>query len=274
MCSGSYDDSAPINPYGFVAWLTFFTMLCSYFWTLASGVAAHSGQDSDHGWVGLYFNLTQALIAIEVYLGSGDKNGLTLNRVVATTTGVMMVILISFLPPHVNGRDPKYTRECLDALNDAFMLLLKTFADENESAKITSDDFKKSLLAPAKAKADYALFVLNDADMMQFLPFYKVNKELRPLLNEMGVTEAMIEHLLDGFANVITEGINVNETRTCVSQILDEITSYADSVLASQTDVAVRRVVTIAYTFDIFHQIEQLRGQLDIIDSETGSMWC
>jgi uncharacterized membrane protein YgaE (UPF0421/DUF939 family) len=167
VCSWSYDNEAEINPYGLVAWLTVFTMLCAYFSTLPSGVAAHSGQDKDHGYVGMYFTLTMTLIALQTFLGSGDKNGLTLNRIVATITGVLMAIVISFLPPHINGRDPKYSRDYLDALNDAFIRLLKTFADKDESAKITTDDFKKSLLAPAKAKADFAWFVLNDADMLQ-----------------------------------------------------------------------------------------------------------
>lgn len=49
VCSWSYDNSAAINPYGLIAWLTIFTMICAYFSTLASGVAARSGKDKDHG---------------------------------------------------------------------------------------------------------------------------------------------------------------------------------------------------------------------------------
>lgn len=66
VCSWSYDDDAEINPYGLIAWLTIITMLCTYFWSLPSGVAAHFGQDKDHGYVAMYFTMTQALIALEV----------------------------------------------------------------------------------------------------------------------------------------------------------------------------------------------------------------
>lgn len=66
VCSWSYDNDAPVNPYGLIAWLTIFTMLCAYFWTLGTGVGAHFGQDKDHGYVGMYFSMTQALIALEV----------------------------------------------------------------------------------------------------------------------------------------------------------------------------------------------------------------
>jgi len=51
VCSWSYDDDAEINPYGLIAWLTIFSMLCAYFSSLASGVAAHFGKDQDHGYV-------------------------------------------------------------------------------------------------------------------------------------------------------------------------------------------------------------------------------
>jgi hypothetical protein len=90
----------------------------------------------------------------------------------------------------------------------------------------------------------------------------------------MAVTQAMIEHLLEGFATVITKGVHESETRSSVSQILDEIDSYGETILQANPDVALRSDVTIGWTYDIFNQLEQLRGQLDIIDSETGRMWC
>jgi hypothetical protein len=49
VCSWSYDDAAPINPYGLAVWLTVSTMLSAYFLSLASGVAAHFGSNKDHG---------------------------------------------------------------------------------------------------------------------------------------------------------------------------------------------------------------------------------
>lgn len=91
--------------YGLIAWLTIFTMLTAYFLSLSSGVKAHFGKDSDHGFIGLYFCLTLALIDIEVFLGSGDKNGMTPNRIVATTTGVLMAIVLGMFPPNVSGRE-------------------------------------------------------------------------------------------------------------------------------------------------------------------------
>jgi hypothetical protein len=265
VCSGSYNDNSEINPYGLVAWLTIFTMLCGYFYSLGSGVSAHFGKDKDHGYVGTYFTATQALIALDVYLGKGDKNGLTLNRIVATITGVMMAILISFLPPHVNGRDPKHTREYLNAVNDAYLLLLRTFADESKSSEISSDVFQKSLLVTAEKKKGFAVFMLNDADMLQVLPFLKVNPKLRPLLDGIAVAEASVQHLLDGFADIISKDLNVNETRISIQRFLQ---NFDDTGNASETDTkfakaADDRNMAVDWTYDIARLIARFKRALD-----------
>lgn len=106
------------------------------------------------------------------------------------------------------------------------MLLLKTFADESQSSRIASDDFKISLNATAQSKRTYATFVLNDADMLHALPFFKVNPEIRPLLDRMGVTEATIEHLLGCFVCIITKDENVNLTRHRINQFIQDETGH------------------------------------------------
>ena len=261
VCSGSYDDNAKINPYGLVAWLTIFTMFVAYFFSLGSGASAHFGMDKDHGYVGMYCSMTLVLIALEVFLGSGDKNGLTLNRVVATITGVMMAIVISFLPPHINGRDPEHTRDYLNAVSDAYFLLLRTFADESKSSTIISDDFKKSLLADADKKREFALYVLNDASMLQALPFMKVNPKLPPLIDSIDVTEATVQHLLDGFAYIISKDMNVNETRTCVQELLQ---NYDDAGGVPETQfVEAANDITIGWTYDIVNALAKYKLALD-----------
>lgn len=216
----------------------------------------------------MYLTLTMVLIALEAFLGAGGKNGLTLNRIVATISGVLMAIIISFLPPHVNGRDPEHTRDYVNALNDAFMLLLRTFADENESSRITSDDARKTFLSTAKKKRQFAAFVLNDADMLRFLPFLRVNEKLRSVLEMATVTEAMIYHLLDGFSNAITKGIHVNMTRNIVSYILSELEAGGGKLLEKKPDAALKSDITIAWTYDIVWQLNKLEVLLDQIESE------
>jgi len=203
-----------------------------------------------------------------VYLGSGDKNDLTVNRIVATITGVLMAIVISYLPPHVNGRDPKHAREYLNALSEAFRLLLETFANESEGSKVTTGEFKKSLLSSADSKKAFAVFALNDADMMQGLPFMKVNEKLRPMLDSLGVTEASIKHLLDGFTYVIKNNYNVIETRTSVKAFIQDNLDEKGMLPESEPHPNVRVDVTIGWTYDIAYQLWKASQALDRMETE------
>jgi len=271
VCSWSYDNDAEINPYGLIAWLTISTTLGAYFVSLGSGISARMGKDQDDGYVGMYFSMTQALIALEVFLGAGDKSGLTLNRIVATVTGVIIAILISALPPHANGRDPKYTRAYLDELNSSFVLLLKTFADEQQSSKITSEEFQKSLLSLAHKKRSFAVFLLNDADMLQCLPFMKVNPDLRPLLDSLAVIEASIYHLLNGFATVISEDRAVNDVRTSVQAFVQDVLVEGAKLSDERPYSDFPFDITVHWTYDIAYELSRAGDFVDRIESECRS---
>jgi hypothetical protein len=110
VCSWSYDDDADINPYGLCAWLTVSCVVAGYF-AMDPGLAARTGASYDHGYSGIYFAVTEVLIALEVYRGSGSKNSLTVNRVVANVAGIAMALILSSIPPFVRGGDPKHEAE-------------------------------------------------------------------------------------------------------------------------------------------------------------------
>lgn len=182
----------------------------------------------------------------------------------ATTTGVMFAVVISFLPPHVNGRDPKHSREYLDALNKEFRVLLETFADEKKSSQFKSDAFRKSLLSTSNEKRDFAVFVLNDADMLQILPFMKVNKKLRPLLDSLAITESSISHLCDGFTYVIENDYDVNETRTTVRALLKDVLDAGGDVKELLSGVHSKSGnLVVGYAYAIASQLEQHKHSID-----------
>jgi threonine/homoserine efflux transporter RhtA len=120
VCSWSYDDDAEINPYGLCAWLTVSCVVAAYF-TIDPGFAARVGGSYDHGYTGIYFAMTEVLIALEVYREAGSKEALTLNRVVANLAGIALAILLSSIPPCIRGGDPQHEIECLSSLKDAFV---------------------------------------------------------------------------------------------------------------------------------------------------------
>ena len=197
VCSGSYDDDAPMSPYGTVAYITVFTLI-STLYGINSGPAAMFGSNHDHGFPAMYFSMTLALIMLEVYAGSGDKSTLTVNRIVATISGVLMAVIIQITPPHMMGTALCHTEEYYDSIKDAFVAILEQMAKDDPQ-----HDYKheRELISNARKTGQFAMFLLKDADTVQCLPFFKVQKNHRSLLESMNVTCTLMDRLIDFIIN-------------------------------------------------------------------------
>lgn len=160
VCSWSYDEDAEINPYGFTAWLIVVTMMGAGIFTLDSGLGSLMGQSKDYGYIGMYFGMTLCLIGLEIYVGNGSRDALTVNRMVATLSGVAMAIVLSVVPPYVDGTDPQHTRDYLAEISKAFDRLLVAFVDEEDASEFKGKDFKTSLLEASSKSRRKAVFLL------------------------------------------------------------------------------------------------------------------
>jgi hypothetical protein len=235
VCSWSYDDDAEINPYGLCAWLTVSCAVAAYF-TIDPGFAARVGGSYDHGFSGIYFAMTEVLIALEVFRGAGSKEALTLNRVVANLAGIVLALLLSSIPPFIRGGDPKLETECLSSLKDAFVDLLQTLLNEQDRQKIVSEDYKTAFLQDATSKIKTTTFYLKDAGTLKALPFMKVDARLKPLLEDMVVSKSLIGLLLTVAGNIIQADMTVDIAQgTAAHQVLQQILSkYNDDVIEKE----------------------------------------
>lgn len=162
------------------------------------------------------------MIALEVYAGLGDKNGLTVNRVVAIAVGVAMAVVLASIPPFVKGGDPQHVHGYLTELEKAFSLLLRTFA--SDCAETADTDFRSTLLISASKRRRFAVFLLEDASHFKKFPFYKVNEQLKPLTESMFVTESLIDQLNELLAGMVAaEKEDLELARGAVEQILSEM---------------------------------------------------
>jgi hypothetical protein len=203
VCAWSYDEHTDINPYGLTAYLTVTTVFAGIYFTLDAGVMSRMGMGHDHGYSGLYFAMTQALLALEIFWGIGTRSELVSNRIVATSSGVAMAIVISSIPPFARGGDPKHTSEFLKAVDESFLLLLKTFADRESCKDIGTDAFKTQLQDDSQKKGQNAMYVLKDADTLRILPIYRVSSKLEPLLEEILAAQSMIGRLHEFLAVMV-----------------------------------------------------------------------
>jgi hypothetical protein len=229
VCSWSYDDDAEINRYGLCAWLTVSCVIAGYF-SIDPGMAARVGFSPDHGYVGLYFAMTEVLIALEVFRGAGSKNALTVNRVVANLAGIALALILSLIPPFVRGGDPKLEAECLSSLKGDFADLLQTLLNEEDHRKIVSEDYKTAFLQDASSKLKTTAFYLKDANKLKVLPFMKVDERLKPLLEDMVVSKSLIGLLLAVAGNIVEANKTAEIARgTAAHHVLQQILSrYKD----------------------------------------------
>ena len=221
VCAWSYDEDADINPYGLTAYLTVTTAFAGIYFATGAGMMSRMGTGYDHGYAGMYFAMTQALIALEIFSGVGTKSAMVPNRIVATITGVAMAVVISSIPPFSRGGDPKHTGEFLKAVEESFLLLLKSFADHDSCKDIGTDDFKTRLQEDATKKGQDAMYMLKDAGTLRILPIYRVSENLKPLIEEIVVTQSAIGRLYEFLAQMIkTEAPELEAAQQAVQGFL------------------------------------------------------
>lgn len=151
------------------------------------------GASGDHGAWPKYLLLTCTLVSLEVYAGLGSRDELTVNRVVATITGVLMAIVVSAIPPVVRGGDDSHIRNYQQALTTAFIELLKGMLNKDIALQMRSDEYQESYLHDAIREREKAMRLLKDASMLKCLPIFRVDKtSLQPLLESMAADEALL----------------------------------------------------------------------------------
>ena len=194
VTSLSYSSSSgeDMNPVAVVVWITYFSVFVSYF-AMESGPAAMFGVGPNLGAFAKYFGATLSLCVLEVYAKMGTKNEIVVNRIVATLTGVFMAIIVQFIPPHAKGKNPELWQEYLEALRESLSSILHSFmASENDGAESAIGQFEHALKLGKRAR-----FLVKDASAFKALPVFQLDSRIAPLLEDMYVTESLLNSILD-----------------------------------------------------------------------------
>ncbi|KAL3906711.1 MAG: hypothetical protein SGILL_009164 [Bacillariaceae sp.] len=201
ICAGTFDEGATLNPYGVVAWLTVTNMIAIYFVTF-SGPKAYFGPIPDNKFPIMYFVMTNSMLLLEIDDGSGDRDAIVINRIIATATGVVMAILITSLPPQIKGYNPDRVQRYCDSLKDTMVFLL-----ENLILCDPEHDFEEdhSKLKDTKWLGDRETFYANDINMLSWLPVYQLHPQFLPLLEHMKITEVFMDALIDASAKSLKD---------------------------------------------------------------------
>jgi len=238
ICSGSYDSSAPVNLYGLVAWLTVTTGIVAFF-SLPIGPTAFFGLDQNSGMVGMYIAMTQALVALEVAMGVGERDVITTNRVVATVTGVLMAMVVAVVPPQRRGSDVEPIKALLQQIEEAFVsgcrIMLEEGRPGGKDAKNALDDLREDFTdkaTQAKCKID---FLLKDASQLGAAPFFRVDKRLSDEVEALAVIAVYAIMFLEYAAHVaMDDEVKLDEKELATFEVeMKEVLRQAENIAST-----------------------------------------
>jgi len=194
LSSWSYNGTSTINPYALTAWLTVISIVAARIGT-DPGPAGMLGSSYDVGFISQYFAMILAVVSLETYIGMGDINDMTVNRVVATITGVLTAMVVALIPPYTRGRDPDlvldYCFWLIKSLDAVIQALLK------HGKLLDRDRFETIYMGEAEKKRKFAKFVLYDSGTLHFLKYFRIPEELNNAKSQLVVDESIISQLAD-----------------------------------------------------------------------------
>lgn len=120
----------------------------------------------------------------------------------ATFTGVLMAIVVAFIPPLLFGQAPRSIQEYGEALEEEWDVILEQ-AVQKGGGQHDKDDgknaeaFSKAVCDQSSYRRRRALFLIKDAGSLQALPIFRLNPACMPMVEEMAVTESLMWHFVE-----------------------------------------------------------------------------
>jgi hypothetical protein len=213
------------NAVGLGIWMTAFNTLAAYLF-LPKGFRSRFGLDKDTAWGPGYFAMTHSLVVLEVYMGYGGKNDITLNRILANLLGICMAMLMSIIPPGVYGNSPREAKFLLEDQKRAFRDCMKLVLEESDPKKF--HQFHASANSSFLAGFMEANDNYNDANQLQRLCILKPNPKMKMGLNSLAIISSSILTLLQFGASLVKSepcaATRFNEEdRQVIQAILDNV---------------------------------------------------
>jgi hypothetical protein len=192
-----------------------------------------------------------------------------------TAGGVVMAIIITAIPPQINGYDPDRLNLYCQSLKDTVIFLLETLILCDPDHDFKTDHAK---LKRAKWLGAREIFFASDINMLSWLPVYKLDPRLIPLLEHMKVTEIFISALIDGAAKAIKDdklfflehrelfSVSVETLKEVkLPMRLDDAPKLKGRLASEENDAVVDILKTILYRFkkheDTMESIRDARSQ-------------
>jgi len=165
--------------YGLIAWMCVTNFVA--FLTTTHTENPLLGSHQSFGYAAQLFTYTQSIIVIEVFKDIGSRDYITLSRLLANISGIVVSILVSHVLPYRASRE--CPRMMHNVLLDASRALLRKAEQiqeaANESVYDVSFGSQPDLMSVYKEQLENAKLLLEDASMFMEFPLYKIDSKLQ-----------------------------------------------------------------------------------------------
>lgn len=191
LCSWSYDGKNPPNPYAWILWLAV-CLFGANFFGKDPGIAAFFGMEYRMSIIWFYFNLTLAIVGMDAFVGAIEVNAGVANRIASNLVGIAMAWLVSILPPYYSGKDPRFTIEYCEAIQQLQHDMTFQYIANNG---MTMEAFmhKGAEIEEFRKKAEITLV---DSGRLSILPFFRAPPQLKKILDILISEEAYSKWIL------------------------------------------------------------------------------
>lgn len=217
ICSGgSYDPYPDINPAGLAVWLTVTALGFSY-WFMPDGPRALMGWDPDIGFFPFYFTMVQAICALDIYGGGATRDAIVVNRMVANLVGILMALIMSFLPPQLRGNDPGRLKQMVGHMKATTTDGLKLLLSEKDSASQKEELDQLRSEFQEKGEADYkkAQFYITISNLYTKSPILKMDPKIPQQMTSIMMTGSLV-YIFLLFAGRYAEEANSSDDENAV----------------------------------------------------------
>lgn len=212
--------------YGLIAWMCV-TNFVAYL-TTTNPTEPLLGTNPTYGYAVHLFSITQAIIVLSAYRGLGERDQLTLNRMVANICGILTSIIVSAIIPFKTN---KTVHEILDSGLYLCTSLTETMLNKvtriEASGEFESTLFKVRKLCMADTLESYAeelrrgRLLLEDASIFPQMHVLSVDQSLGPQLVRMALYHARLTRVHTFLFRLLSD-INVEEKEVFAAKQLHE----------------------------------------------------
>lgn len=207
--------------YGLIAWMSVTNFVV--FSTTSHTENPLLGSNPSFGYAAQLFTYTQSIIVISVFKKIGSRDYITLNRLLANLSGIVVSIILSHILPYRASREcPKIIQGVLLDSCRAFLRYAEEIQEATGELAWNANPLSWQDVTPAcKEQLENAKLLFEDASLFVEFPLYKIDSQLHSQMVSAQCVLAGLEQAAWS-ATLITKSDLVFQERPSSQELLEQ----------------------------------------------------